>query len=118
MANVDRLQDMFFEDLKKYNKTNFRSLMNADLMSDVSSPAVNKVFSSVVTRYFIFKDKHRQEATDCEFNALYFKLKIDLISDYFSKYPDSDARVLRSFQEQARSYYLGKEVNASEGQVA
>lgn len=98
------IQDMFFKDLKSYNSTNYRTLLRADLSSTVESAVVNKAFSSVVTRYFIFREKHALELTESQFNMLYFQLKIDLISEYFSKYPDSDVSTLVSFQTKIREY--------------
>ena len=64
----------------------------------------HKAFSSVVTRYFIFREKHDGELTDAEFNMLYFQLKIDLISQYFADYPDSDISTLESFQKSVCDY--------------
>ena len=115
MNKLDRLQDMFFKDLKSYNNTNFRTLLRADLFSDGNMSTVHKAFSSVVTRYFIFREKHAGELTDSEFNLLYFQLKLDLISQYFSEYPNSDISTLASFQQQIREY---NDRMSHEGQVA
>ena len=104
MNKLDQLQDMFFKDLKSYNNTNFRTLVRTDLDSSVNMAVVHKAFSSVVTRYFIFREKHEGELTEAEFNLLYSQLKIDLISEYFSQYPDADVSTLKSFQDQIRSY--------------
>ena len=95
---------MFFKDLKSYNSTNFRTLLRSDLSNSKDMAVIHKAFSSVVTRYFIFREKHAGELTDAEFNMLYFQLKIDLISTYFSEYPDSDISTLVAFQDQIRSY--------------
>ena len=116
MNKLDRLQDMFFKDLKSYNNTNFRTLVRTDLDSPVNMAVVHKAFSSVVTRYFIFREKHEGELTEAEFNLLYFQLKIDLISQYFSQYPESDVSTLKSFQSQIREYNT-RNLNATE-QVA
>ena len=62
----------------------FKTIENADL--SVKSAVVHKAFSSVVTRYFSFREKH-PEITDEEHKILYFKLKLDLIATYFSEYP-------------------------------
>lgn len=96
--NVTRL---FFQDLKKYNLTNFKTLEKADLSE--SNPIVHKAFSSVVTRYFIFCERH-PELSDTEKRVLYFKLKIDMISRYFSEYPDADLDSLKAFQLELRDY--------------
>lgn len=115
MSKIDELQDLFFKDLKSYNSTNFRTLIKTDLKNNRDAAVVNKAFSSIVTRYFIFKEKHAGELTESEFNILYFKLKIDLISDYFSKYPDSDICTLISFQDQVKQY--NEKVNNVKRQV-
>ena len=92
---------LFFAELKKYNLTNFRTLEKADLSE--SNPIVHKAFSSVVTRYFIFCERH-PEISDVEKRLLYFKLKIDMISKYFSEYPDCEIDTLRAFQLELRNY--------------
>lgn len=98
----DPLVSLFFQDLKSYNSTNFNAIKRADL--DKDSPEVNKAFSSIVTRYFIFAEKH-PEISDSDKRLLFFKLKIDLISQYFSEYPDRcNIDVLRSFQEELVNY--------------
>lgn len=104
MNKAQQLQDMFFKDLKSYNNTNFKTILTADLLNNVNSSTVNKSFSSVVTRYFIFKEKHAEEYTESEFNMLYFQLKIDLVSRYFSEYPDADASILTFFQSKMKDY--------------
>lgn len=104
MSRAFELQDMFFSDLKSYNSTNYRTLLKADLLSPSNASKAHKAFSSVVTRYFIFREKHASQFTDSEFNMLYFQLKIDLVSKYFSEYPDSDASTLASFQSKLREY--------------
>lgn len=98
------LQDMFFKDLKTYNSTNFRTLLKTDLNAIKDMSVVHKAFSSVVTRYFIFREKHAGELTESEFNLLYFQLKIDLISEYFAEYPNSNISTLASFQDQIKDY--------------
>lgn len=100
--NIIAIEDVFFSDLKKYNTTNFKSLARADLKKD--SATIHKAFSSVVTRYFIFREKHAQEFSEAEFNMLYFKLKIDLISKYFSEYPSSSPESLIAFQIELKGY--------------
>ena len=91
IQSITNIEDLFFRDLKQYNSTNFKTLAKANLTED--NAFVHKAFSSVVTRYFIFKEKHIEEFTESEFNMLYFKLKIDLISKYFSEYQIGRAHV-------------------------
>ena len=59
-SNCTDVSKLFFDDLKRYNLTNFRTLEKADLSE--SNPIVHKAFSSVVTRYFIFCEKHPEIA--------------------------------------------------------
>jgi len=93
------LTKTFFHDLKQYNSTNFRSIEKADLAVDDAT--VHKAFSSVVTRYFIFCERH-PEISDTEKRILYFKLKIDMIARYFSEYPDTNLDLLKAFQLELR----------------
>ena len=76
LSNIE-LTHLFFKELKQYNQPNFRTIQKADLTED--NPVIHKAFSSVVTRYFIFCEKHT-EITDTDKRILYFKLKIDMIS--------------------------------------
>ena len=62
---TNELINLFFSDLKRYNSSNFKTLEKADLAVDGDSPMVRKSFSSVITRYFIFREKH-PEITDEE----------------------------------------------------
>lgn len=101
MRSSNELAGMFFSDLKKYNATNFKTIARADLSKQDAT--VHKAFSSVVTRYFIFKEKH-PEVDDVEHNILYFKLKLDLIARYFSEYPDTSTDPLIAFQLELRNY--------------
>ena len=95
------LVNCFFSELRQYNQTNFKNILNADLSKQ--DPMVHKAFSSVVTRYFIFKEKH-PEISDAEHNLLYFKLKLDLVAKYFSEYPDTSTDNLIAFQIELRNY--------------
>lgn len=101
MASSTQIVHTFFHDLKKFNSTNFRTIEKADL--SIANPTVHKAFSSVVTRYFIFCEKHT-EFTEIELRILYFKLKIDLISRYFSEYPDVNLDQLKTFQVELLNY--------------
>ena len=97
------LTTCFFSDLKKYNTTNFKTLEKADLSKDGDSPLVRKSFSSVITRYFIFREKH-PEITEEENKILYYKLKLDLVARYFSEYPETTTDNLVGFQVELRNY--------------
>lgn len=95
MLSSLELSQLFFKDLKSYNSSNFRTIEKADLSKDDAK--VHKAFSSVVTRYFIFAERH-PEISDAEKRILYFKLKIDMIARYFSEYPDVNLDLLKAFQ--------------------
>jgi len=101
MRSAKELTQMFFHDLKEYNSTNYKNILEADLSQN--DPCAFKSFSSAVTRYFIFKERH-PEITDAEANILYFKLKLDLVAQYFTEYPDSDPDNLIAFQLELRKY--------------
>lgn len=101
MLSKSELVKIFFRDLKQYNSTNFRTIEKADLSID--SPTVHKAFSSVVTRYFIFQERH-PEISDTDMRILYFQLKIDMIARYFSEYPSDTAEELRPFQMELQNY--------------
>ncbi|MCM1226174.1 MAG: hypothetical protein NC320_01955 [Clostridium sp.] len=102
--NSDRsvsLANTFFSELKQYNSTNFKALHTAKL--DVNDPGVIKAFSSVITRFFIFCEKH-PELSDIDKRILYFQLKIDMIARFFAKYPDTNTDDLVAFQTELRYY--------------
>lgn len=100
---TNELINLFFSDLKRYNSSNFKTLEKADLAVDGDSPMVRKSFSSVITRYFIFREKH-PEITDEENRILYYKLKLDLVAKYFSEYPETSTGNLVAFQIELRNY--------------
>lgn len=101
MISSNQLVQLFFKDLKQYNATNFKTIAKADLSKNDAT--VHKAFSSVVTRYFIFKERH-PEISDVEHNILYFKLKLDLIARYFTEYPDTTTDNLIAFQLELKNY--------------
>lgn len=101
MKDSHELCNMFFNELKAYNGTNFRNLATADL--SVDNPVTKKCFSAVVTRYFIFREKH-PELSEGELNLLYFKLKLDLVAQYFADYPDASTETLVAFQLELRRH--------------
>ena len=100
VSNIE-LTNLFFSELRHYNTSNFRTLATADLKKE--DPVVHKAYSSVVTRYLIFCDKH-PEVPQSDKNMLYFKLKIDMIAFYFSQYPDGNLDFLRAFQLELLQY--------------
>lgn len=93
--------NIFFKELKQYNSTNFRTLLRADLSLD--DAIVSKAFSSVITRFFIFCEKH-PEMSQTDRRVLYFKLKIDMIATYFAEYPEVNLDYLKPFQLELQSY--------------
>lgn len=95
------VQNLFFSELKKYNSSNFRALHTADL--ERMNPDIIKAFSSVITRYFIFCEKH-PEISDLDKRVLYFKLKIDMVARFFSNYPDTTIDDLVAFQTELNYY--------------
>ena len=101
MLSSTDMANLFFSELKKFNSTNFKTLEKADL--SIEDATVHKAFSSVVTRYFIFREKH-PELSEVEHRILYFKLKLDLISRYFSEYPDTNPSLLQAFQLELQKY--------------
>ena len=101
MRTSKELTDSFLSELKRYNQTNFKTIAKADLSHQ--DPVVHKAFSSVITRYFIFREKH-PEVTDTEHRILYFKLKLDMIARYFSEYPDTTTDNLVAFQLELKNY--------------
>jgi hypothetical protein len=100
---TNELINLFFSELKHYNNTNFKTLAEADLHTDGDNPMVMKAFSSALTRYLIFQEKH-PEITDEQNRILYYKLKFDLIGKYFSEYPETNSDNLVAFQVELRRY--------------
>lgn len=100
MSNSEVVK-LFFGDLKTYNTTNYRTLVNADLST--ITPTIYKSFSSVITRYFIFAERH-PELTASELKLLYYKLKIDMIATFFTSYPDINVQMLLPFQLELHNY--------------
>lgn len=99
--NSNDLPSLFFSELKKYNSPNFKTLLRADLTKE--DPVIHKSCSSVVTRYFIFCEKHPEVPQD-SLRMLYFKLRIDMIARYFSEYPAANLDDLKPFQEELRRF--------------
>ena len=101
MRSIKELSDLFFMNLKSFNSTNFKTLETADLSKE--SPIVYKAFSSALTRYFIFIEKH-PEITPLENKILFFKLKLDQVGQYFSEYPEGSLSNLVAFQVELKNY--------------
>ena len=99
------LTNLFFSELRAYNSTNFKSIATADL--SVQDAKVHKSFSAVVTRYFIFREKH-PEISPADHNMLYFKLKLDLVARYFSEFPDTTTDNLIALQLEINHYLKEK----------
>lgn len=101
MSSNIELSELFLKELKQYNTTNFKKLINCNVEDDDFQ--VHKAFSSVVTRFFIFAEKH-PEISDVSIRILYYKLNIDLISQYFTQYPDMNPDLLKPFQLKVKDY--------------
>ena len=99
----------FFNELKQYNSTNFKTLYDANLSGDVPV-IVKKAFSSVITRYFIFCEKH-PELSATETHILFYQLKIDMIARYFTQYPKSDNTELRAFQLELQNHVNNNKIS-------
>lgn len=112
MLSSLELTRLFFHDLHEYNSTNFKTIARADLSKE--NATVHKAFSSVVTRYFIFAERH-PEISDADRRILYFKLKIDMIARYFSDYPDVNLDLLKAFQLELQQYL--KESRSEENEL-
>lgn len=99
--NINDLVNMFFTELKQYNCSNFKLIDKMDL--DCNDPRAYKSCSSVITRYFIFKE-HHPEIPESSMNLLYYRLRIDQIARYFSEYPASNIEDLLPFQRELRIF--------------
>lgn len=115
MLSSLELTNLFFKDLKAFNSTNFRTIAKADLKK--GDATVHKAFSSVVTRYFIFAERH-PEIPEPDKRMLYFKLKIDMIAQYFSEYPDTNTDPLIAFQLELRRYIKSQNGGELDGEEA
>lgn len=99
--NSNEIVNMFFDELRKYNLTNYKTLEKADLSAP--NPIIHKAFSSVITRYFIFCEKH-DEIPQPRKRILYFQLKLDVLASYFVEYPEGDLASLKDFQSILREH--------------
>ena len=101
MISISELTQLFFKDLKSYNSTNFKTIEKLDIVED--NAVIHKSYSSVITRFFIFVERH-PELSSADTKMLYYKLKIDMIARYFSQYPATDFEDLKPFQLELRTY--------------
>lgn len=111
MRSSKELTDNFFKDLRSFNATNFKTIAKADLSKQ--NATVHKAFSSVITRYFIFREKH-PEIKEEEFKFLYFALSLDLVANYFANYPDTTTDNLIAFQLHLKNYMKEQQHNKQE----
>ena len=107
--NSKLLIGLFFSELKQYNGTNFRALRDANL--DSATYAEMKAFSSTITRYLIFAEKH-PEITTSELNLLYYQLKLDMVARFFANYPASNVDELKPFQLELQNYLADNKISA------
>lgn len=105
MKSSKELTDCFFKDIRSYNQSNFKTIAKADLSKQDAT--VHKAFSSIITRYFIFREKH-PEIKEEEFKLLYFVLSLDLVAQYFANYPDTSPDYLVAFQLHLKNYIKEK----------
>ena len=110
---TNELINLFFFDLKHYNNRNFKTLETADLTKDGDDPIVRKSFSSVITRYFIFREKH-PEISEVDNRIIYYKLGLDKVALYFSEYPETSTDNLVGFQVELRKYVKSHNVSVEE----
>lgn len=97
------LSHQFFKELRQYNSTNFRTLTRIDLLDNEIDAITHKSFSSVVTRFWIFIEKH-PELSETDKRVLFFMLKLDTVCRYFSQYPSGKLEDLRAFQRELQEY--------------
>ena len=109
------LTSLFFNELKQYNSSNFKTLCTVCL--SVANPAVIKAFSSVITRYFIFCEKH-PEISVIDKRVLYFQLKVDMVARFFANYPDMDIADLVAFQTELHYYQKQNDGDDLDGNTA
>lgn len=95
------IAELFLSELKKYNNTNFRSFEHADL--SLEDPKVLKSCSSVITRFFIFSERHPEISVQ-ELKMVYYQLNIDCIARYFANYPSASYEDLIPFQEELQKF--------------
>jgi hypothetical protein len=100
---ISELTNLFFHDLKQFNPSQFNILCTADLTTIDEDIVTYKACSSVITRFFIFRDKHR-DISDIDMKLLYYNLSIDRIAGYFSEYPSASYEDLLPFQFEMKRY--------------
>lgn len=100
---TNELINFFFFELKKFNTNNFKTLKTADLKNNGDDPLVRKAFSSVLTRFNLFCEKH-PEIDDVSIKIMYYKLGLDKIGQYFSEFPETSTDNFVTFQVELRKY--------------
>lgn len=105
--NTKDAEVLFFTELKQYNSTNFKALLNR--CEDNDDPIVLKAYSSAITRYFIFAEKH-PEIEYRHIKMVYYKLKLDLVAQYFSEYPSASPELLKPFKGELKKFVEESEV--------
>lgn len=113
MKTKKELTDCFFKDLHSFNSSNFKTIAKADL--SVKDATTHKAFSSAITRYFIFREKH-PEISEEEFKILYFVLSLDLVAAYFAEYPETTTDNLVAFQLHVKKYIKEHNKQFKEGE--
>jgi hypothetical protein len=93
---------MFFDMTRGHNSTNWGKLVVA---IKTETPSLNqptwKALSSLVTRYWLFIEKH-PDMSESDCHMLYYILGIDRIGKLISTYPRYSEEDFRSLQEQLR----------------
>lgn len=97
----NEISELFLSELKKYNSTNFRAFERADL--SVEDPKVFKSCSSVITRFFIFSERHPEIPVQ-DLKIMYYQLNIDRIAKYFADYPSASYEDLVPFQAELQKF--------------
>jgi hypothetical protein len=100
---TNELINLFFSELKGFNSRNFKTLRTADLKNNGDDPLVRKAFSSVLTRFNIFCEKH-PEIDPVSTKIIYFKLGLDKIGKYFSDFPETTPDNFVTFQLELKRY--------------
>lgn len=100
---TNELINLFFSELKGFNSRNFKTLRAADLKNNGDDPLVRKAFSSVLTRFTIFCEKH-PEIDPVSIKIMYFKLGLDKIGKYFSDFPETTSDNFVTFQLELKRY--------------
>jgi len=94
---------MFMEETRHYNVTNFRRLRSClEVPRPVLDQPTWKALTSLVTRYWIFAEKH-PEMTASDRNMLYFLIGLDRIGKLMACHPRCDDEEFKGLAEQLLS---------------